>query len=263
MSSPARLAKLQLTNVRKTFAVTGAGPSVDAVAGVSFSVHSNEIVSVIGPSGCGKSTLLRIAAGLAEPSAGTVWTDPAAGPPMIIFQQYERCLFPFLDIQQNVAVALLNHPLDEREKVQRVDEALRLTGLRHQTGMHTWQLSGGMQQRVLLARCLAVRPPCLLADEPFGSVDAMTRYQLEDALRDLVGRPGLDGAILYVTHDVDSAVYVGDRVIVLSPQPASVIDDLEIPFGRHRTQLTVRQSPEFGRLRSKIYELLSSSMLAG
>ena len=228
---------------------------IEAIAEISLSVNPQEIVSVIGPSGCGKTTLLKIVAGLLEPTRGTVQTPPANPQPMIIFQEYERCLLPSLNVQQNVALALLNYSAGNGDKEQRINEALRVSGLIDAKSLYPWQLSSGMQQRVLLARALAVEPSSLLLDEPFSAVDALTRYELEDAIRHLTFR--LDTAIVYVTHDVDSAVYCGDHVVVLSPRPARVVAEIPIPLGKSRTQAGIRGGSEFGALRSTIYETLS------
>lgn len=231
--------------------------SLEAIQQINFEVSPGEVVSLVGPSGCGKTTLLKIVAGLVPPTSGVITTNPTGITPMLILQEYGRGLLPFKTVASNVGIALLNHKLPTEQKDSRVLLALEQTGLSDAAALYPWQLSGGMQQRILLARCLTLEAPCVLFDEPFSSVDALTRYILEDEVRALSTR--IDSAVIYVTHDIDSAVYCGDRVIVLSPAPAIIRAEITIDLGEHRTQAEARSSRNFAQLRSEIYDYLQSS----
>jgi NitT/TauT family transport system ATP-binding protein len=232
----------------------GHGRRVEAIGELTFALHPGELVCVVGPSGCGKTTLLRCIAGLLPPSSGQVRIDgvPVTGPPpglAVVFQEYGRSLFPWLRVRDNVALPIRRLPRAERERL--VDDALAAVGLADAHHAYPWQLSGGMQQRVAIARAVAYQPRVLLMDEPFAAVDAQTRADLEDLIRDVWRR--LHVTLLFVTHDIDEAVYLGQRVIVLSAAPTRVIDDLKIDLPDHRDQLTTRGDPHFTELRSLVY----------
>ncbi|MBM7771573.1 NitT/TauT family transport system ATP-binding protein [Actinokineospora baliensis] len=228
-----------------------------AIDGLNFTVGAGELVCVVGPSGCGKSTLLRTIAGLIRPSRGTVSlhgtkVDGVPADLAVVFQDYSRSLFPWLSVTRNVEFPLKSLSRTERE--QRAAEALAAVGLAGAGRKHPWQLSGGMQQRVAIARALAYRPSLLLMDEPFASVDAQTRFELEDLLLRI--RREQDTTVLLVTHDIDESVYLGDRVLVLSKSPATVVADLDVPLGAVRDQITTRAGEEFVELRAKVAGLL-------
>jgi NitT/TauT family transport system ATP-binding protein len=228
-----------------------------AIAEMSFTVQSGELLCVVGPSGCGKSTLLRTIAGLISPTAGEIKLhgDPVVGIPAdlaVVFQDYSRSLFPWLTVARNVEFPL--RTLARSERRERAAEALEWVGLAGAMKKYPWQLSGGMQQRVAIARALAYRPALLLMDEPFASVDAQTRFELEDLL--LKVRRDHATTVLLVTHDIDESVYLGDRVLVLSTSPANVIADLPVNLSEHRHQITTRQSEEFVSLRAEVARLL-------
>ncbi|MGA4841888.1 ABC transporter ATP-binding protein [Streptomyces sp. G45] len=237
-----------------------------AVDGVELFVDRGELVSIVGPSGCGKSTLLRCVAGLQRPSAGRIAVDGRAvdGVPdglAVVFQDYTRSLFPWLTVRDNVALPLRRRGLARAERHERARAALAQVGLADTEGKHPWQLSGGMQQRVALARALAYRPALLLMDEPFGSVDAQTREDLEDLLLAVRGggdpggpprAPGDGMTILLVTHDIDESVYVGDRVVVLTGAPGRVHSDLRVELPAPRDQIATRGLPEFVKLRAEV-----------
>ncbi|GAA1246465.1 ABC transporter ATP-binding protein [Pseudonocardia aurantiaca] len=225
------------------------------VEDLDLDVRPGEIVTIVGPSGAGKTTLLRCIAGLLPASSGQVVIGgrPVTGPPeqlAVVFQDYSRSLMPWLSVRHNVELPLRgkNVPRDERRR--RVTDALADVGLGHTAEQHPWQLSGGMQQRVAIARALAYRPQAMLMDEPFASVDAQTRADLEDLVLDL--RQRLDITILLVTHDIDEAVYLGDTVVVLGGRPTRVRERLTVPLGRDRDQATTKALPEFVRLRTHI-----------
>ncbi len=230
-----------------------------AVNDLSFTVEAGQLASIVGPSGCGKSTLLRCVAGLTPPTEGTVSLhgDRVSGVPddlAVVFQDYSRSLFPWLSVQKNVEFPLRWRQIPKAERRKRAAEALEQVGLSGVGGKFPWQLSGGMQQRVSIARALASRPALLLMDEPFASVDAQTRFELEDLTRRVQREQG--STILVVTHDIDESVYLSDRVLVLSKSPASIVADLPVGLPAARDQITTRESAEFVTLRGEVARLL-------
>jgi NitT/TauT family transport system ATP-binding protein len=172
----------------------------------------------------------------------------------VVFQDYSRSLFPWLSVQKNVEFPLRWRPVSKAERRKRAAEALEQVGLSGVGGKYPWQLSGGMQQRVSIARALASRPALLLMDEPFASVDAQTRFELEDLTRRVQREQG--STILVVTHDIDESVYLSDRVLVLSKSPASIVADLPVGLPASRDQITTRESAEFVTLRGEVARLL-------
>jgi NitT/TauT family transport system ATP-binding protein len=226
------------------------------LGGISLTVPDGQLLSVVGPSGCGKSTLLRTIAGLLPAQEGTVTVDgtPVTGVPdrlAVVFQEYGRSLLPWLTVRDNVALPLRRRGLTRAARRAEAETILERVGLRGVARRHPRELSGGMQQRVAIARALVCRPSLLLMDEPFGSLDAGTREDLEDLLLE-VHRTD-DTTILFVTHDVDESVYVGDRVVVLSPGPGSrVVRDLRVALPGERDQITTRSSPGFVALRTEV-----------
>ncbi|WP_305784677.1 ABC transporter ATP-binding protein [Symbioplanes lichenis] len=221
---------------------------------IHLSVARGELVSIVGPSGCGKSTLLRCVAGLAAPAAGKILVDgtEAAGVPAglaVVFQEYGRSLLPWLSVRENVALPLRRTPMSRTGRRAAAVAALESVGLAGAARKHPAQLSGGMQQRVAIARALVCRPSLLLMDEPFGSVDAQTREDLEDLLLE-VRNPNM--TILFVTHDIDESVYVGDRVVVLGGHPGRIVADLPVRLPVRGDQIATREQPEFVRLRAEV-----------
>ncbi|WP_408641990.1 ABC transporter ATP-binding protein [Saccharopolyspora oryzae] len=230
-----------------------------AIADLTFQVRTGELACIVGPSGCGKSTMLRSISGLIKPTDGQVKLkgNPVQGVPedlAVVFQDYSRSLFPWLSVRSNVEFPLRSRGVSKAERRERADEVLEWVGLSAAAKKYPWQLSGGMQQRVSIARALACRPALLLMDEPFASVDAQTRFELEDLL--LRVRKQFDSTVLLVTHDIDESIYLADRVFVLSKSPATVVSDLEIPLGDERDQITTRESETFVHLRSEVARLL-------
>ncbi|MEV1026034.1 ABC transporter ATP-binding protein [Streptomyces sp. NPDC050264] len=224
---------------------------------VSLTVPNGQLLCVVGPSGCGKSTLLRTIAGLLPVHEGTVTIDgtPVAGVPdrlAVVFQDYGRSLLPWLTVRDNVALPLLRRQgLRRAERRAEGERILERVGLEGSARRYPWQLSGGMQQRVAIARALVVRPSLLLMDEPFGSLDAQTREDLEDLLLEVHRADGT--TIVFVTHDIDESVYVGDRVVVLSAGPDSrIARDLPVPLPAKRDQIATRGLPEFVTLRAEV-----------
>jgi NitT/TauT family transport system ATP-binding protein len=233
--------------------------AVDAVSDVSFAVEPGELVCIVGPSGCGKSTLLRCVAGLLPPSRGSVSLhgDRVCGVPSdlaVVFQDYSRSLLPWRTVAGNVEFPLRDRGLSTVERRSRVEEALAWVGLSAAAGKHPYELSGGMQQRVCIARALAYRPALMLMDEPFASVDAQTRADLEDLVLEVRREAGT--TVLLVTHDIDESVYLADRVLVLSPSPATVVETLKVDLPSPRDQITTRGSDAFVRLRTEIARLI-------
>jgi NitT/TauT family transport system ATP-binding protein len=232
-----------------------------AVQQVSFDVGRGEFVCVVGPSGAGKTTILRCLTGLAPPSRGEALLDGvpiarAANHVGVVFQDYSRSLFPWMSVANNIALPLRARKVPREEQRRVVAAVLEQVGLDVEVrDQYPWQLSGGMQQRVAIARALAFEPELLLMDEPYASVDAQTRAELEDVIQDIHGRLGV--TVFFVTHDIDEAVYLADRVIVLSRSPAVVREIVGIPLPRPRTQLETKGSAEFAELRRRVFALVA------
>ncbi|TQN38083.1 NitT/TauT family transport system ATP-binding protein [Blastococcus colisei] len=239
--------------------------TVEAVRDLTFTLGQGELACLVGPSGCGKTTLLKIMSGLLEPTSGEVLMDGArvSGPPpgmAVVFQEYGRSLFPWMTVRENVELPLKQKKLPTERRRQLVEESLAAVGLAEAHAAYPWQLSGGMQQRVAIARAVAYEPHVLLMDEPFAAVDAQTRADLEDLIRDLWHK--FKVTTLFVTHDIDEAVYLGQRVLILSNSPTVIRDDLTIDLPDERDQLTTRSSPRFAELRARVYEQIHRAKTA-
>ena len=232
-----------------------------AVKDATFDVKEGEFISIVGPSGCGKTTLLKMICGLLEPSSGQVRIHEqqvtSSVPEMIlVFQDYSRSLFPWLSVRKNVLFPLKNRSdLNSAEKERRAQEAIQAVGLEDSFDQYPWQLSGGMQQRVAIARAIAFRPEILLLDEPFASVDALTRAELEDLVLRLQAKFKI--TVLLVTHDIDEAVYLADRVFVLGPPPSVVIRAVTVELPSPRSQTETRSDPRFLEIRNEIHDLIT------
>lgn len=240
---------LQVRGVSKTFHAQAQGGRVTALSAIDLDVARGEFVSIIGPSGCGKSTLLQIIAGLVPASSGDVLLDGRAvtAPPegvVYLFQQYSRSLMPWLTVQENVAFGLRPGAEDRRVHF------LEMVGLADFRARYPWELSGGMQQRVAIARALAAEPSMLLLDEPFSSVDALTRLELHGLILDLWSKTGI--TILLVTHDVEEAVYLSDRIALLTRRPASVAQVFANALPRPRHPVESREDRRFLELRHEL-----------
>jgi NitT/TauT family transport system ATP-binding protein len=231
-----------------------------AVQEITLNVRAREFVSIVGPSGCGKTTLLKTICALLAPTKGTVTlhgtliTEP---PPqmVLVFQDYARSLFPWLSVIGNVMFPLRKRKdITQADKEQACRRAIEAVGLTKFAKHYPWQLSGGMQQRVAIARAVAFRPEILLLDEPFASVDALTRADLEDLTLHLRDEFGI--TMLLVTHDIDEAVYLSDRVFVLSTPPSTVLEEIAIPLKQPRDQVGTRSEPSFLDLRNHIHGLI-------
>jgi NitT/TauT family transport system ATP-binding protein len=250
---------LAVSALRKAYNV-GRPDEKLAIADVSFEVAKGEFVCIVGPSGAGKTTMLRCLSGLLSPTTGDVRFEgtPLQSVPdrlSVVFQDYSRSLFPWLTISRNVAVPLKVAGVGKQEREARIAEVLHAVGLGDVGKSYPWQLSGGMQQRVAIARALAHQPDMLLMDEPFASVDAQTRFDLEDLILQLRADFGI--TVVLVTHDIDEAVYLADRVVVLSSAPSRVSEIVDVPLGRPRNQLTTRSSETFAQLRSHLMQLVT------
>jgi NitT/TauT family transport system ATP-binding protein len=245
--------------------VTGVSKSLTSADGrvllvnrdVTLTVRPGEFISIVGPSGAGKTTLLRTLGGLATPDSGTVRHrgEPTRGVPSwlsMVFQEYNKTLFPWLSVRKNVRLAVRDIPKDAAD--QRIDEALAQVGLTDFAGHYPWELSGGMQQRVALARAMASHPELLLMDEPFASVDALTRAKLEDMVLGLWQQARF--AAILVTHDIGEAVYLSDRVMALSGRPSTILAEVRIDLPRPRSQSETRALPRFHELSSQLLALV-------
>ena len=234
-------------------------PEQLVAANISFDVKAGEIVSIVGPSGCGKTTLLKALAGLIRPTGGTIRFQGKVvqGVPdrlAIVFQEYGRSLLPWTTVNGNIELPLRYQSIPSDERRRRVAESLQAVDLSGFGERYPWQLSGGMQQRVAIARALAYQPKLLLMDEPFASVDAQTRADLEDLVATLRDRFGI--TMVLVTHDIDESVYLSDRVIVLSRSPSTVLAQVGIELPRPRDQIKTKAMQQFVEKRSEIAQMI-------
>lgn len=242
---------LQLQGLHKRYTVDGA--PLDVLHDISLDIAPGEFVSIVGASGCGKSTLLRLLVGLETPDAGELRLDgqPIRGTSLdrgIVFQEHR--LFPWLTVAQNVALGLLNAPLDEAEKRRSVQAHIDLVGLQGFEQAWPHQISGGMSQRVAIARALVNRPRVLLMDEPLGALDALTRTHLQQELLRIWAAEGITTVL--VTHDVDEAVFLSDRIVVLEPRPGRVRAVLPVDLPRPRD----RTDPAYAHVREQVLGLI-------
>ena len=248
---------LEVRSLRKTY---GSGTAaVEAIGDLTFDIRRGELLCIVGPSGAGKTTFLRCVAGLLQPSGGTILLDgtPVDGPPQgmaIVLQDYGRSLYPWMTVAENVEFPLREKRLSRKERNALVAGALEAVGLAASSRAYPWQLSGGMQQRVAIARAVACQPELLIMDEPFAAVDAQTRADLEDLVRRLWRELGM--TVLFVTHDIDESVYLGERVIVLSSAPTFVLEEVLVDLPETRSQLETRSEPRFAELRSDVYRAI-------
>lgn len=260
MGAPESLNRVPVVSVRNLSVVfpTRSGGMLTAVDGASLDACENEFVCIVGPSGCGKSTLLRVVAGLERASGGVVEYrgSPVKGPGRergMVFQEYS--LLPWRNVLDNIALGLEYARAPERERVERAREFLDLVGLSSFAHALPHELSGGMRQRVAIARSLAAEPDVLLMDEPFGALDAHTRILLQRELLRI--RAVRRNTVLFVTHSVDEAVYLADTIAVFSARPGRVTAMVPVPFDRPRR----RDDPEYGRLTASILDMLDAAIL--
>jgi NitT/TauT family transport system ATP-binding protein len=222
---------------------------------LSLDVRAGEFLTVVGSSGTGKSTLLRLLGGLTPATSGTIRFrgNAVTGAPsgvVVVFQDYSNALLQWRSVARNVALGI-EGKLVKAEIEQRVRQALQMVGLERNAMDHPWQLSGGMQQRVQIARALALKPDVMLMDEPFGALDAMTKSSLQDEILNVHRQTGT--SFVFITHDIEEAVYLGDRVIVLAGPPGRIHNTVAIDLPRPRDQMSTRQSPKFLDYRAEIH----------
>lgn len=249
--------ELDVRGLRKVY---GHGDSaITAIEDLTFGVETGEFLCIVGPSGCGKTTLLKVVSGLLSPTSGSAHLagHQIVGPPdelALVFQDYSRSLLPWMTVWKNVTLPLLANGIDKSDRNKRAADALAAVGLTEFRDRHPWQLSGGMQQRVAIARALAYQPRMLLMDEPFASVDAQTRGDLEDLVLRVHAQFGI--TVVFVTHDIDESVYLADRIVVLAKRPTTVKEVVQVNLPRPRDQVSTRELPEFVRLRGHVFRMI-------
>ena len=256
--------KVSLRHVARSFVSPG-GERIQAIRDVSFDVEDRyasdgrdigEFHVLLGPSGCGKSTILRLIAGLDRPDSGEILVNgaPVTGPGRdrgMVFQKYTS--FPWLTVSRNIEYGLKINGFPEQERRQTVARLIEAVGLGGFASAYPDTLSGGMQQRVAIARTLALRPTVMLMDEPFGALDAQTRGDMQELLLRIWAESA--STILFVTHDVDEAIYLADRIYVLCARPGTIIEDVPVPFGRPR-DASMKQSQPFHELQQHVLACL-------
>jgi NitT/TauT family transport system ATP-binding protein len=235
------------------------GAGLTVLDDINFEVRKGEFLCIVGPSGCGKTTLLRLLAGLMQPTEGTVtfFGKQVTGPSRdraIVFQDYSKALLPWRTVSGNVSLSLEAQGVRERDRKLLIENLLATMNLGHAADRFPNQLSGGMQQRVQIARCLALQPKLLLMDEPFGALDAITRQVLQDEAARLAAEN--DTTIVFITHDLEEAIYLGDRVVVLAANPGRIAEEIDVGIPRPRSQLETREDPKFLAHRHRLFGLL-------
>jgi NitT/TauT family transport system ATP-binding protein len=253
--------KIAVHDLHKVFE-SASGRAVVAIEGIDLAVPAGQFVCIVGPSGCGKSTLLRILAGLEHPSRGSVRISATrADRPLnsMVFQ--EQSTFPWMTVRQNMGFGLEMRGVDERTREERVSSYMQKVGLADFADAYPYQLSGGMRQRVCLARAFANEPEVLLMDEPFASLDEQTRILMqEELLRVWEGERGR--SVVFITHSIDEAVMLADVVVVMTARPGRIKGTFPVPFPRPRGHLAeLKAQPEFGRLTFRIWEILRDEVM--
>ena len=246
--------RIEIRDVGRTFDIKGG--SFAALDGVSLDVDDKEFLCIVGPSGCGKSTLLRMLGGLEHPTGGTLrmqHANPERPLTAMIFQ--EESVFPWLTVERNAAYGLkVTGTWRGAESAERVDYFLQKTGLARFRTFYPYQLSGGMKQRLSVARAFVTNPEILLMDEPFAALDEQNKLLLQQELGKLWEENR--GTVVFITHSLDEAVLLGDRVLVMSSAPGRIKQSIPIPFERPRTLMSLRRTPEFNRITQEIWDLL-------
>jgi NitT/TauT family transport system ATP-binding protein len=252
--SPAGASSISLRNVSKTFRRAKSAEATEALRDVSLEIEANTFVSIVGPSGCGKTTLLRMLNGLIAPDSGEILiggAPPAPGPHMgFVFQSFR--LLPWRTIRENVAFPVELSGMSERERGERADTYLELVGLRRFANSYPTELSGGMKQRAALARALIAQPRYLLMDEPFAALDAQTREFMQIELAKIWSHH--KSIVVFVTHSVDEAVLLSDRIVLLRPRPGRVAEIIDVKLPHPRWEYDAHASPEFVQLRHHLWE---------
>jgi NitT/TauT family transport system ATP-binding protein len=249
------ISKISIDNLRVVYPGRGRSAPVEALGGISLDVVDGELVCVVGPSGCGKTTLLRVLAGLEQPTSGGVHIrsdDPARPAKAMVFQG--SGIFPWMTVEQNVAYGLQLQGVPKRERTAIARRWIAEIGLERFATAYPAQLSGGMQQRVGLARAFAYDPEVLLMDEPFGALDAQTRLILQQTLLQQWERNAK--TVVFVTHSIEEALTLGDRIYVMSARPGRLLDEVRVPFARPRDTVGLRGDPRFSALFAAIWDVL-------
>ena len=247
--------KIAINDLRVVYPGRGATGPVEALGGISLAVADGELVCIVGPSGCGKTTLLRVLAGLEQPTAGSArirHDDPARPAKALVFQG--AGIFPWMTVEQNVAYGLQVQGMPKRQRTAIAQRWIAAIGLERFAQAYPAQLSGGMQQRVGLARAFACDPEVLLMDEPFGALDAQTRLILQQTLLQQWERNAK--TVLFVTHSIEEALTLGDRVAIMSARPGRLIHEVRVPFGRPRDAIALRADSRFGALVGAVWDVL-------
>jgi NitT/TauT family transport system ATP-binding protein len=257
MNVERRGAAIEISHLRKEFGPPEA--RVVAIEDISLKIAPGEFVCIVGPSGCGKSTLLRILAGLDTSTGGAIQVDDAGWPVgnAMVFQ--ESGLFPWMNVETNVAFGLMTRGVPKREIAARVEAALKLVGLTKFRHYYPHQLSGGMRQRGAIARAFVTDPGMLLMDEPFAALDAQNRTILQAELVRLWEETGK--TVVYITHSIDEALLLGDRTVVMTAHPGRIKEIKDVPFSHPRDVMTLQSSPAFGALKLEIWRILESEVL--
>jgi len=253
----ASIPALSVRRVSVSFGPAAGGHLV--LSEITFDVRDGQFLCVVGPSGCGKTTLLRLLAGLLQPSAGELVFQgrPVSGPSRdraIVFQDYTKALLPWRTVAGNIALSLEACGVADPERSERVGALIAKMGLQKSAHQFPGQLSGGMQQRVQIARSLAQQPALLLMDEPFGALDAITRQALQDEVARLAREQRT--TVVFITHDLEEAIYLGDRVIALGTNPGRIAETLDVEIPRPRNQLETREDSRFLAYRHRLFGLL-------
>ena len=251
--------KVRIQGLRKEF--ESRGRSVIALDGTSIEIRDGEFLVIVGPSGCGKTTLLRMVAGLEVPSAGSIEIKRASGSlrpaNSLVFQ--EQSIFPWMTVTQNAAYGLACRGVAASERAEVVDEYLRKVGLTRFADLYPSQLSGGMKQRVSIVRAFANDPEILLMDEPFAALDEQNRTLLQDELLRIWEETAK--TVIYITHSIDEATVLADRIVVMTAHPGRVKAVLDVPFERPRTVYKVKADPRYGAFSQQIWDLLRDEVL--
>ncbi len=255
---------LSIRNLSVSFGAASSGGQM-VLDNVDIDVRDGEFLCIVGVSGAGKTTLLRVLAGLFHPTRGQVhFNGQAISAPSreraIIFQDYSKALLPWRTVSGNVALSLEARGIPASQRDAVIDELLAKMALSRAKDQFPGQLSGGMQQRVQIARCLAQEPKILLMDEPFGALDAMTRQSLQDEILQLAAEKRI--TVVFITHDLEEAIYLGDRVAVLGGSPATIVEMIDVELPRPRNQLTTRENSRFLAHRHRLFELLAHNQSA-
>jgi len=256
MAVERRGAAIEVVGLRKEY-LSGPGRVV-ALDDISLRIAPGEFVSIVGPSGCGKSTLLRILAGLTAQTSGTIKVEASgwAVENAMVFQ--ESGLFPWMSVEANVGFGLMTRGIPADEAAARVEAALKLVGLTRFRRHYPHQLSGGMRQRSAIARAFVTDPGMLLMDEPLAALDAQNRVILQAELVRIWERTRK--TVIYITHSIEEALLLGDRTVVMTAHPGRIKQIIDVPFARPRNLMTLSASPEFGRLKLDIWQVLEAEV---